>query len=422
MDQVNYQVNGQVNGPVNTVRLEGKIGNIKKTIYLFMDFHIDVEKQTECEDIRSIDIDKFLIKTFDEAKKTFPEKTYDLFVEYNPLYGIRFSKSQHKGRYLFEQTEKLFRKSVNIDKKGKVSQSKQLNNVRLQYADIREYTTRRYDNIMNSMFDLINQMWNTKSVYYSDFYNLVDGMKLIHAQMAFLYDLIYTNKNFDKPKAPVIFTDNQNILMKYTDKDYQNIAKKLLYKILKRYKNDTVKDIINKFILTDMHNDYTRLFNEFTDTENYLNNLLKEFEPYKDVNVYNILRKQPSGEYFYGIKNRDEIICNVNTLHSTLWDFTAKEIGLQLMDIYVMRRILDKDYITNAVVYTGASHSLNYIRILVKYFGFNITHYSYLKDDNIKKTEEIIMRSNKSTDLNELFLPPVLLQCSNLEKFPKLFT
>jgi hypothetical protein len=28
-----------VNGPINVIRLEGKIGDIKKVVYLFMDIH-----------------------------------------------------------------------------------------------------------------------------------------------------------------------------------------------------------------------------------------------------------------------------------------------------------------------------------------------------------------------------------------------
>ena len=79
-----------VNGPMNTIRLEGKIGNVSKIIYLFMDFHMPVNHQTECDDIRSNDIDKFLIQTFDKSYDINKKKIFDLFVELNPLYPIVF--------------------------------------------------------------------------------------------------------------------------------------------------------------------------------------------------------------------------------------------------------------------------------------------------------------------------------------------
>ena len=60
-------ISNYVSGPVNTVRLEGSINGVKKIIYLFMDFHADLHHQTECEDIRSLDIDKYLVQTFDKA-------------------------------------------------------------------------------------------------------------------------------------------------------------------------------------------------------------------------------------------------------------------------------------------------------------------------------------------------------------------
>lgn len=69
-----------VSGPVNVVRLEGDINGIKKTIHLFMDFHMPVQEQTECDDIRSQDIDKFLVNTFDQATEMDKSITYDFFV------------------------------------------------------------------------------------------------------------------------------------------------------------------------------------------------------------------------------------------------------------------------------------------------------------------------------------------------------
>ena len=45
-----------VNGPYNVVRLEGNVGKVKKVLYVFFDVHNDVSGQTECQNIRSIEI------------------------------------------------------------------------------------------------------------------------------------------------------------------------------------------------------------------------------------------------------------------------------------------------------------------------------------------------------------------------------
>lgn len=55
----------KINGPINVVRMEGEINNIHKVIYLFMDDHLDINKQTSCrgnDPKHSIDIQDFFKK------------------------------------------------------------------------------------------------------------------------------------------------------------------------------------------------------------------------------------------------------------------------------------------------------------------------------------------------------------------------
>ena len=52
-----------------------------------------------------------------------------------------------------------------------------------------------------------------------------------------------------------------------------------------------------------------------------------------------------------------------------------------ITDVYFLRRILDKDYITTILSYTGSAHSANIIYILVKYFDFTVTHIADLKQN-----------------------------------------
>ena len=68
-----------INGPVNIIRLEGKINNIKKVLYIFSDFHLKCEEQTNCNIDEAVDIDYYLSKTFLELNNL--EKNIDFFLE-----------------------------------------------------------------------------------------------------------------------------------------------------------------------------------------------------------------------------------------------------------------------------------------------------------------------------------------------------
>jgi hypothetical protein len=422
--------NKNINGPVNTIRLEGKIGNIKKVIYIFMDFHARVQWQTECDNIRKKDIDTFLVDTFDELYKTKKDKVYDLFIERNPMFPFYVhygADPYYKGPYLFMQLHKLFHQASNIDPEtGEVFRSNELKNVRLHYADIRGVTTGRLRKIEDEFERIVGDFKHNESLDYKNLLLLYDGLKLLHADIGYFYDYIYNNKNFEKPiKAPIVFSKNQIILSSYSDEEYDKIAKKYVYKIIKSYNDNNIKKIINHIIGEELHEQF-KLFFEKSDVINkHLIELLNIYEPYKDNLrlMYHTLRQQPDKTYQYGLSSKfkmDNIIkldelSKINSANYTGY------IGLYLMDLYLLRRILDKKYITNAIVYTGATHSNNYIRILVKYFNFHITHYSYLKDNDIDKAEKYIKNSKNINDLNILFYPPVFKQCSVLNNFPVMF-
>lgn len=410
--------NININGPVNVVRLEGNINGISKVIYVMFDFHMDIYNQTKCDDIRSYDVSRFLVKTFDELKQD-SNKIYDfMFEKGNLSSNVSF---KYKDRYI-DEINYIFNKAFNIDKeKNIVSMSTELSNVRLHWVDIRyfmlDYAMDMVGNKIPMLIDNIN-----KKFHMHNYDMLYDTLKIINAQMVYLYNLIYKNIDITNKKFVKEFSHEEIILAEYLPEEYRIMIKKTINKLFTSYKNDVVKEKITDIVNNDLHNIFIEYFKFIKDTFLELESINKKFELW-NYDPFNTLIEQEDGTYNYGPPRGeyDQILSFTNNIEKNMMNFITGQIGLYLMDIYLLRRFLDKNYITNTVSYTGALHSENYIRILVKYFDFKITHYSYLKDDDINKVQKFIKQSKTIEELHELFFPFTLLQCSNLKNFPKLF-
>ena len=112
-------------------------------------------------------------------------------------------------------------------------------------------------------------------------------------------------------------------------------------------------------------------------------------------------------------KNMNQIYYLMDLINST-----SKYISSVTVDVYFLRRFLDKDYITNGLVYAGAFHTMMHIYILVKYFDFKVTSGSYLKYD-VQKINSSIKQATMPSKIGELFLPAELYQCSNISFIPE---
>jgi len=94
-----------------------------------------------------------------------------------------------------------------------------------------------------------------------------------------------------------------------------------------------------------------------------------------------------------------------------------------LMDVYFLRRALDKDYVKNIVVYTGSDHTFMYMNFLTKYYGFRFTHLNYLNispNDDPKKIYDIILKGDLM-DMREILFPLFIEQCIDVSDYPKNF-
>ena len=392
----------KLNGPINVVRMEGHINNIKKVIYIFMDEHIDIDQQTDCNDPHdSIDINIFFRNSFENLKYT--KKTYDFFLETFPhglaydlnesLYSTRTSEEIY-----IEKLWKFFYESVHFDKKNNTLTSL-FSNVRLHYIDIRNVL---YSFIVDPLLFAIHQL--------SEIHNLTHDIvnTSLETVINFLKKLqiMLSTNNFHSSKQQIItkldshiidFLLNANIRQKYFDQ-----FSYLLNKLVNGYNHINVK---KKLV-----NIYVKKF-IFTKLEDYIYDLDLLYDKVKNLTG----KDYENNDFVKELKN------DLNHFHQALFAYAAR-----FVDLYFLRRFLDKDYVTNAIIYTGAAHSVSYIYILNS-FNFEITHCAYSAFENIDHLNKAVSNiknfpfEDSLFDLIDLFVLLVSKQCSDISDFPDNF-
>lgn len=388
----------EVNGPINIVRIEGSINNVKKVLYLLMDYHARITFQKECENI-TLDIDQLLDKTFKENKNI----TYDLFVETRREI-IDSPKYPYKDIYI-RQVGKMVKKKL-TDKKY---YSNKNSNVRYHYSDIRDFLD------LKGMFrDHLNTIRNfsTTCNYYGigikgAFDNVLKSVNIIAS-------LIYTTYSW--------FTGD----IKYDNKGKEEVhkllksKKKMIDKMKNKWNDKTLKDKVTKI--------FSKLLEQYVVKVEVLEKMIKEeadkLTKMRDPSklIFDKLVK----DYVYGytfIETR-KLFTAIQELVYLFYD-AQMVFNVLMMDYYFVRRFLDKDYVVNAIHYSGSYHSVNTLDILVNSFGFKITHASFSRSP-INKVNKMIKESKLDMDLlNKVafeLLKDDVDQCSSLKDFPPNFT
>lgn len=413
--------NTQISGPFNLVRLEGIINNKQKVLYLFMDLHIDPDSQTECTDIRSIHIKNYLVDTFDNIKNT--DTKIDFFLETFP---DQVGFTTRKTDIYLNQIRNLFERSFNYDfKKNIALKSKEFSNVRFHYMDIRPYFTFK----LGDPFGLINEISRevyslaNRVIHQNDLFLIKNGTNILHSQMKIIHDACFLNDNSKKE------TKQQQVHSKlirefvgnwinYEYEDATHTIKHLINKIKNVYSNKQIGEVIHKLFLDKL----TIMFNEYNESYDKLLHHLSISIPQTKYSYYD--RVKYNGKYtYYGfvsINISDKIFNDILPIFEK-YRSVIVDIYIFIMDLYFIRRFLDKDYVTNGVVYTGAYHSSNYIKFLLKHFDFKITHAFFSETKDLNKLNEQIVSMDDTEKILGMFYPSKLYQCINVEHFPKNF-
>ena len=381
----------KINGPLNVVRLEGKINKIKKIIYVFFDIHMDVGNQTKCDDFDAQDIANYLAKEF----KGINGKEIDFFMEGRTSELDLFLKDIHfKDKYIAEVV-KFF--TQNFKKNN-------FDNVRFHYIDIRDFFTDQIDKI----YQVNNLLLENLSQYnFQSIDQLISNFKLIQQYHNQIITMIKNNGNHEDKNQI-----NKNmpkyikkLSEKYTNKDVKEKIKIFRYIIVDKLEKQN--EIIDKILvlLTKFQKLALSSFDEFG-RRKIIDDLVNDTNKSED--------KLPS--YFI---DETPYMNKLTELYKQLQYEKLQSFSL-LMDSYFMRRFCDKDYILNAISYTGSAHSMAYVNFLCNQFDFEITH--------VAKSSEPIDVINKKLKAKfdyigfaKYFFPKTLSQCVDISDFPKNF-
>ena len=410
-----------INGPINVIRLEGNVHGINKVIYLFMDVHLPVYDQTECSNIYSKDVNKYFAENFHALNNS--DKKYDFFMEIRPTEILKLKNkyinrtdypigSIHREKYI-EEMIRLFTNIFTYDyNKNVVGMAEHFNNIRLHYLDIRDYLKFHilgfFDRALglsnNFLYNGINMQALTVIIN-----SLLHGKKQLDMTIDILDKSVYkpTKKNptikksYDKIIDPEIIANMSNKMKNiYTHADIKIKMNKLFNNLIVDFKKFStfIGTNIDKIIA------YQKII--FNSSSKFIRD--DEYD------------KKISGRGLSPYKLRLITVDIINTCEKIYMD--TIDIFADLTDIYFMRRFLDKDYITNTIVYSGYVHSDNYIRILLTQFDFKITHVSYSSIMDLDALDaEIKKRIKTDNNLTDLFNTINTVQCSDLTHFPKNF-
>lgn len=355
-----------INGPTNYVRLEGVINGIKKEIHIFFDKHYALEDQTRCESFDSVDITYYLYTLIKESNEKM-----DFFMEIGTE-QLNIKPELNKKTIYMKEVINLFKSLLKI-KDERVEYSNLNNNVRLHYFDVRYYFNIHYLNkiIREKIMKLIEllKVENKNNIQH------IGEIKLNIDEINF--NIEQFNKNIEEVRK-----DKNSSFDKNNEKQ-----KYYLNKIINGYSNESLKKNINVFIEIHTTNIIAHIHNLNINNEHML---LKEIPTNSDSMLK--LKKKLK-------KNIDLIEKYIMQLHS-LWT-----------DSYLLRRMLDKNYINKCIIYSGGAHCVNMIFFLVKYCNFIIKKVQKSSEKNIGKITTKINNKIYPQNVYELFLSDHLDQC-----------
>jgi hypothetical protein len=411
-------MNGElsVSGPVNVVRLEGNVFGINKVLYTFFDYHLPCNSETRCKDIFSDTIARYLTEQFKGASGS----TLDFFLETFPT-TITY-KGTSRDIYLEELRNMVAEAFSYNPEENRVYPSDIFPNVRLHYIDIRDYLFSdilwaQFDYVLGVFMNIYNYVMQQQLPKQDDLADLKNELLELIKSIKGIRGSFFGQTG---GKGKIIREGTKQV----PHKEHQENAQHLIGKIEGRYKHNQVKTVMLRML-----DDY--LLDGLDSAIDGLDTVVKTLNGIMDLSSVNPHMLNPtvfdvkeintpdfSWLVNYG-PNMDEIMAETVSIYQMMVRLnTVCKSALTIpVDVFFLRRFLDKDYITNGISYTGAAHSLMYVHILTKYFDFKVTNASYSKY-SIAETNKRAVNTAYGIDFFLLFVPPTTYQCSDISGFP----
>lgn len=356
----------QINGPVNILRLNGNIKDIQKIVYIFIDK--DLKKFTSCEDKNAIDITKYIKDNFKQLKNN----QYDFFAEFSINTKI-VSSSDYLNSIL-----RFFSKYYKINEMtNKIEISNKFPNIHFHYIDISDWLKYYIKQCIGLFAKEKHQ-------------NNHDIQEILKYIIDFLYYLKGFLQNPSIIAKPIIKNLESQVFNELVLHQYLEYIKYLIGKMLLKYNNENIRILINEYI-------------------NII--LIRELD-------YIIKKIKKLNDNF-----------NINKLQNINIKYIVPFFD-QLMNIYFLRRLLDKKYITNSVIYLSENHAAICVNILINLFNFTLTNIANNKNSisNINRLVKYfhpfqagIHYQDIITTMNNILMNNTI-QCSNISKLPSNFT
>jgi hypothetical protein len=342
----------KISGPINYIVLEGKVNNSYKTIEIFFDIHIKTEN---CS--------KYTLMDYFNKR----DDTLDIYIE-------DFFQDKTVEAY-----DNKFINAIRKELRSKIKYKHRIHNI-----DIRKLLSLDNQSINGIATTLYN--YNKLDLEYSlDYLNTIyDSALIIESNIIILSNMIYLGQSGE----------------------YQYEA---TYKIITKLKSSYINNIVKNYITTELLRLKPYFLKIFGIIKKIKNEIDKQTEIFtiQDTALYLYNDKY---HYFTFIKAKiiNDYRVELNTLISSIYSLN-RYINITLMDLYLARRILDKKYNANSIVYCGADHCITLIMMLVNKFNFSVIK-TYYSTFNIENTNKII-KEGVYQQLKKILFPPTLKQC-----------
>jgi hypothetical protein len=275
--------------------------------------------------------------------------------------------AKHNLYQYIDSLRSLFKDNVNFDKNNKIQKSVIFPNVMFNFFDIRS------EGCFNYYYDLLNIQINLSN---------------------------YNNILFK------IYSQTNCVLENETLYSLQKITKK-------KYKNADIKKAIFQ-IYEQSKNRYKNIQNESIKLNEEREKKLKTFHKEK---------------FFLSSEKRTQLINNLfYPVDNLLQEITY--LGAILCDLYLLRRLLDKNYDTKInYVYSGVFHTINIVLFLLKFTDYKITHSTsvtdHLEKEYKKYNVEWLLNNSDLLSINVIGVDlkyEETPQCVDISHFPKYLT